>query len=164
MAELKNKAQQTILDSIDSIIQALQAFDGKSITGNKKRIMDSINAICPELYASIDKDAWHTTLKIHLYPKERSFKLENSDYCCHYIKSDFIVLWESFRDNILDFNTIKIRMEQTRRQYETYSDRTSATAENIEDIAKQAEQLRHALQRLQYDSDTELTEAFNIRF
>jgi hypothetical protein len=36
MAELKNKAQQTILDSVDSIINALQAFDGKSISGNKK--------------------------------------------------------------------------------------------------------------------------------
>lgn len=163
MAELKNKAQKTILDSVDSIIEVLQAFDGKSISGNKKRIMDSINAICPDLHASIEKDDWHTTLKIHLYPRERGFKLEDSN-CWQHIESSFLVLWESFRDNILDFNVIKIRMEQTRNQYETYYNRTSTTAENIESIAEQVKELTEKLYKIRYNTDSELTEAFNIRY
>ena len=163
MAELKNKVHQTILDSIDGIINALQAFDGKSISGNKKRIMDSINAIHEHLHASIEKDNWHTTLKINYYPRERSFKLEDSE-CWQYIDSSFIVLWESFRDNILDFNTIKIRMEQTRRQYETYYDRANATAQNIENIADEVKELRERLYKIRLNTDSDITEAFNIRF
>jgi hypothetical protein len=55
-------------------------------------------------------------------------------------------------------------MEQTREQYKTYYNRTSTTAENIESIAEQVKELTEKLYKIRYNTDSELTEAFNIRY
>lgn len=163
MAQMKNEAQTAVLNSIDQIKQALQAFDGKSITGNKKRITDSIQAIEKGLYVSIDKGSFdYITLKIYYYPQNRAFKTESGYW--HHIDSDFCVLWETDKTNIIDMAVIEARLDSAKQCYQKYIERTAQTADNIEEIAKQAEQLKQALSTLQYNSDTELTEAFNVRF
>lgn len=162
MAELKATQIKKVLTACDQIQEAFKAFYGKSITGNKKRITDSMKAIMPELYTSIEKDNYFTRLKVSLLPDNRAFKTESGQW--HYIRSDFFIIWDSNKDNIVCQEEIEADIERTKRDYTARLNRLQYTADNIEEIAKQAEQLKHALSTLQYNSDSELTEAFNIRF
>ncbi len=90
VAQLKDDAHKELLRLCELIPTELEKFDGKSITGNKKRITDTLAALSRELYVSIEYEQYFgTKFKVSFYPRNRSITSEGQT---HYIRNDFFII------------------------------------------------------------------------
>lgn len=163
LANLKNQKQSEIIALCEPIAQTLEAFNGKSITGNKKRITDALKNIDRRLYVSIEFEKYFgTKFKVAYYTENRTITRENGQI--DYLRGDDFLIWQTVKDNIFNIDDIKTELQRTKESYEKARERTEKTAENIEAIESQVNMLKSALSTLQSNTDTELAEHFGIRF
>lgn len=163
LANLKNQKQSEIIKLCEPIAKVLEAFNGKSITGNKKRITEALKSIDSRLCVSIESEQYFgTKFKVAYYTNNRIITKENGQI--DYLRGDDFLIWQSVKDNILHIDDIKTELQRTKDSYIKAQERTEKTAENIEVIEARANMLKSALAELQRNSDTELTEHFGIRF
>lgn len=164
VAQAKVKDYQKCMDLLEPVLTALERFSGKSITGNRTKIIDAIKQIDNNLFVNIDKHngfggifydfeiTYHTT-----YQKV----VEN-----HTLFSYSLYLFNltGQRENIVNIEKIRENTEKTKGYRQRDIDQITDTANNIELISRQVNELRDKLNKLKYNSDTELTKLYGIDF
>lgn len=161
LAGLKIAAFKKTLDLAPAVIDALRKFDGKSITGNKKRITDAIKAIDPALYVDIDWDQWlKTKLNIKYWESNRSVKIDES---WEYIDGSFDLLSYFYaKDNILNFADAEKAILAECERIRAYIEKAQYTADNIETIRATQQRLCQELNDLVRGCDHEIAERFDV--
>lgn len=163
MAKLKTAHVSHALGLADKIAAALRAFNGKSITGNKKRITDAIQQIDPSLRVYIEPDGWGWVwLRVKCYAKTRAF--QNAGGSWSYIDGTENILWELVKDNIINADELAARIENYKNNTARELERIKTTARDIEKIAAKVKKLKDELTNLSLASDSELADAYGIDF
>lgn len=163
MAKLKIAHLTHALSLADKVKVALAQFDGKSITGNKKRISDAIEQIDPGLRVYIEPDGYGWVwLRVKCYAKDRSFR--TSDGHAGYIDGTDTLLWELVKDNVINADFIAERIENYKNNTARELERVKTTARDIEKIAQKVKKLHDELTKIALVSDSELTAAFGISY
>lgn len=163
MAKLKLTHLKNASEDANKIPEALAKFDGKSITGNKKRISDAIAQIDPSLRVEIESDGWGwVRFIVRCYAKERSFQTSAQRW--EYIDGVDIILWETFKDNTLNLETVKTLIENYQKSTARQIERLKYTSAKIKQIAEKTKKLHDELTQLALATDRELTDAFGITF
>lgn len=163
MAKLKTAHISHSLELADTVAEVLAKFDGKSITGNKKRISDVIEQIDPSLRVYIEPDGYGWTwLRVKSYAKNRSFKTSGGTW--QYIDGTDSLLWELVKDNTIKAEELRARIENYKIQTAKELERIKTTARNIEKIAEKVEKLKKELTEISLGTDRELTDAFGVDF
>lgn len=157
LTELKKNATATALGTIDKIQEALSKFDGKSITGNKKKITDAIRALQDGLYIDIEKDAWSgAALKIYFYARNTHAEV---DRFYGNIKSEFYILYLTNKENILRLEDVKAILSKTKESLqETLAELENTTPEKIQELQQKKAELLSQLQKLHEGTDKEILE------
>ena len=163
MAKMKTEYIAHALSLADKIGETLAKFDGKSITGNKKRISDAVEQLDPSLRVYIEPDSWGWVwLRVKYYAKTRNFQTSGGNW--QYIDGSDSILWELVKDNTINAAELTARIENYKTQTAKELERIKTTARDIEKIAARAEKLKKELSELSLNSDHELTDAFGISF
>jgi hypothetical protein len=163
LADLKNKAQNRALELAPAVIKALAAFDGKSITGNRKRITDAIKAIDLALYVNIESNPFlGVKIDISYFERNRSVKIGDS---WQYIDGTIPLLEYHYnKENILIFADAEKAIFSACERLRERIKKAAYTAENIEIIRKKQKELCQELNDLLRDCDSEIGERFGINF
>lgn len=163
MANLKLAHLTHASAQADKIPAALAKFDGKSITGNKKRIKDAIEQIDPSLRVEIEADGWGwVRLVIRCYAKSRTFQTSAGRW--EYIDGVDIVLWETFKENILSVENVKLFIENYQKSTARQIERIKHTSAKIDQIAEKVKKLHDELTKIATETDRELTDAAGVSF
>ena len=161
LADLKIAAFKKTLDLAPAVIDALRKFDGKSITGNKKRITDAIKAVDPALYVDIEWDQWlKTKFNITYWEKNRCVRIDES---VQYIDGFFDLLGYFYaKDNILNFADVEKEILAQCERIRAYIEKAQYTADNIETIREKQKKLCQELNDLVRECDHEIAGKFDV--
>lgn len=163
MAKLKIAHLTHALSLADQLKTTLAQFNGKSITGNKKRISDAVAQIDPSLRVYIEPDGWGWVwLRVKCYAKNRGF--QTSDGHWGYIDGTDSLLWELVKDNVINADFIAERIENYKNNTARELERVKTTARDIEKIAQKVKKLHDELTKISLASDSELTSAFGVSY
>lgn len=163
LSNLKIKAARETLVLCDKVGEVLRNFDGKSITGNKKRITDAIEGIAKGLRCYIEPDGFGwVKLRVIYYPQDRRFQTDGGNWAD--LDSDNTIIWDTSKGNVLDLTTILCQIQNAKVNFAKRVERCQYTARNIEKIADKVEKLKNELSKINLGTDSELTDAFGISF
>lgn len=159
---IKSKAK-TIIAACDialSLIGKVQStvlqFAGKSITGNKKRLTDSIKAINQNLYVKIDwNDYTGADLQIYYWDSAQKTYSE---------RANFYLSWGGWvKDNTINTEKICEQFAHGKKNLELQKARAIYTAKNIKTILTKHQKYCDELNKIQHDCASELLEIAGIK-
>ena len=163
LAKMKIRTSKKIIELCDQVAKVLAQFDGKSITGNKKRITDAIQSIATGLHVFIESEQYFgTQVKIRYFEHDRVYTTEAG--ATIHLDDDNYLIWHSVKDNTIHIDDMMTLLNTTAESEHKAIERAQYTARNIDTIATKAERFKSELWRLQRDTDNELTKLYNITF
>ena len=141
---------------VEQVKAVLQKYAGKSITGNKKRFTEAIQAINKDLYARIEWSEYRGA-DLSIYWWDRGFNYTD--------KAKFYILqYHTARDNTFDIDKIFADIARCVEYLEKRKERALYTAKNATKIDIMITSMREKIRDLQLKTDNEIVEMAGIRF
>lgn len=144
----------------DAVIDALTKFAGKSITGNKKRITDAMQAIDPKLYTTIQNEDWlGCKFEIYLYGE----RCAHDDRACDYIDGRVYLVAGFVKDNTIDIEKLKTEITAAKERALTTAEKArNTTPEIVQERIAKFRDLKAQIRALRDGLDPELAEKFGF--
>lgn len=143
-------------DCADAVVNALEKFAGKSITGNKKKITDAMQAIDPKLYTTIQSEDWlGCKFEIYLYGE----RCAHDDKHCDYIDGKVYLVAGYVKDNTIDIEKLKTEIAAAKERALITAEKAKQTTEQeVQARIKQFRELKEQIKHLRDGLDMELAE------
>lgn len=144
------------LSLIDDVQAVILQFAGKSITGNKKRLTDAIQAVNKNLIVKIEWDTWlGADLQIYYWDyTQRSYDKN----------TNFYLSWGGWdKDNTIKAEKICEQLAHGKKNLELEKSRALYTAKNAKSILAKHKKYCDELNKIQHDCDSELLRIAGIK-